>query len=213
MMKKIVISVIIICIIGLGIYFAPRNLFSQDTKPKEESKQEKLDNDIYEIVYSTDYLYTKPEDLYKQSTLAVIAEYVKDNETYVSSDVRAHTLSEFKIIKTLKGKSNKETIEVSHVGGTVPMSEYIKYQSKEQTEKQGLDKLSEAEIAKRQVKFTSKDYNLSLKKGAKYVLFLTYDSDYEQYVAASDEYSMLEYSDGKVFDIVTNKYESYDYLK
>ena len=225
MMKgKIILVVFTLSIIVSGTILVNTN--NNDNKSvlsnrndSESTQNETLDGEKnnYQVYYTSDYLYTEPNDIFNHSSLVVIGEYVQDLKSFVGNDERAHTVSEFKISKVLKGDFSLDTIEIVRLGGTVPLSEYIATQTQEQLEKKGISTLSKSQIAKSSVEFISQDYNLNLKQKAnkKFILLLNYDSDNEMYVASADEYSILEFDTSKneVYNINNKQFENYSFIK
>ncbi len=225
MMKgKIILVVFTLSIIVSGTILVNTN--NNDNKSvlsnrndSQSTQNETLDGEKnnYQVYYTSDYLYTEPNDIFNHSSLVVIGEYVQDLKSFVGNDERAHTVSEFKISKVLKGDFSLDTIEIVRLGGTVPLSEYIATQTQEQLEKKGISTLSKSQIAKSSVEFISQDYNLNLKQKAnkKFILLLNYDSDNEMYVASADEYSILEFDTSKneVYNINNKQFENYSFIK
>jgi hypothetical protein len=224
MKGKIILVVFTLSIIVSGTILVNTN--NNDNKSvlsnrndSQSTQNETLDGEKnnYQVYYTSDYLYTEPNDIFNHSSLVVIGEYVQDLKSFVGNDERAHTVSEFKISKVLKGDFSLDTIEIVRLGGTVPLSEYIATQTQEQLEKKGISTLSKSQIAKSSVEFISQDYNLNLKQKAnkKFILLLNYDSDNEMYVASADEYSILEFDTSKneVYNINNKQFENYSFIK
>lgn len=213
---KVIIPIAVIAIVG--IIMIPSVIKKYDSKvlTNKQSVDDNLNND-YEVYYENDYLYMKPEDLFNHSSLVVIGEYTKSLNSYVGDDQRAHTKEQFKVDKVIKGDYKFDNIVISRTGGTISLEEYIKTQSKEQIEKKGLNKLSKEEIKTSKVKFISEDYNLDLKENSnqKYILLLNYSSKNDEYVASSDEYSILKYNpeSNEIYNILNKRYEKTDFVK
>ncbi len=223
MMKgKIILTVFAISIIVSGTILVTTNnnknvLGNRNDLQDTQSETLGRGENNYQVYYTSDYLYTEPNDIFNHSSLVVIGEYIQDLKSFVGNDERVHTVSEFKISKVLKGDFSSDTIEIVRLGGTVPLSEYIATQTQEQLEKKGISTLSKSQIAKSSVEFISQDYNLNLKQKAnkKFVLLLNYDSNTEMYVASADEYSILELDTSKneVYNINNKKFENYSFIK
>ncbi len=225
MMKgKIILAVFTLSIVVSGTILVNTNNNDNKNVLRDRNDSQSTQNETlgsgennYQVYYTSDYLYTDPNDIFNHSSLVVIGEYVQDLKSFVGNDERAHTVSEFKISKVLKGDFPSDTIEVVRLGGTVPLSEYIATQTQEQLEKKGISTLSKSQIAKSSVEFISQDYNLNLKQKAnkKFVLLLNYDSNNEMYVASADEYSILEFDTSKneVYNINNKQFENYSFIK
>ncbi len=160
MKGKIILVVFTLSIIVSGTILVNTN--NNDNKSvlsnrndSQSTQNETLDGEKnnYQVYYTSDYLYTEPNDIFNHSSLVVIGEYVQDLKSFVGNDERAHTVSEFKISKVLKGDFSLDTIEIVRLGGTVPLSEYIATQTQEQLEKKGISTLSKSQIAKSSVEF------------------------------------------------------------
>ncbi len=216
---KFILTVLTLSIVSGVILVTTNNEDNKETLKDKSIQNETLDkggND-YQVYYTSDYLYTEPNDVFNHSSLVVIGEYVQDLKSFVGEDERAHTISEFKISKVLKGNFSSDSIEVVRLGGTVPLSEYIATQTKEQLEKKGINALSTAQIEKSKVEFISQDYDLNLKQktNKEFMLLLNYDSNNQMYVASADEYSILEIDTSKneIYNINKRQFENYNFIK
>lgn len=216
---KIIIPIAVIAIVGIIMIPSVSKKYDSKVSTNKQSVDDNkynINND-YEVYYGNDYLYMKPEDLFNHSSLVVVGEYTKSLNSYVDDDQRAHTKEQFKVEKVIKGDYKSDNIVISRTGGTISLEEYMRTQSKEQIEKKGLNKLSNEEIKTSKVKFISEDYNLDLKENSnqKYILLLNYNSKNDEYVASSDEYSILKYNpeSNEIYNILNKSYEKTDFVK
>ena len=177
---------------------------------ENETENEKAEN--LEVVYANDYLYITPQDVINHSDLVVVATLKNRGESYMAADQRAHTVEYYSVEKVLKGSYSQSEIEISRLGGEVPLKEYLKTQDSEQIIKKGLDKYSEKQLNEIKIRFVPEEKKLQSlsESNTKYLLCLVYAPEENRYIALSDDYGILKYKEetDEVFDIDSNNYVS-----
>ena len=158
----------------------------------------------YDIPYSSDYIWTSVEDLYKNADLVIIGDYKETKDTYYAKDRgRLITSGTVEIETVIKGDLTEmsfETEEIEYYGGKMSVSEFIKQNGKEVTKQYVNDNFEEQEVRERYIGEKSST-SVNAKEGHKYLIFLNYDKDSDRYFVCSDSYGMRELNDeGKAWN-------------
>ena len=158
----------------------------------------------YDIPYSSDYIWTSVEDLYKNADLVIIGDYKETKDTYYAKDRgRLITSGTVEIETVIKGDLTEmsfETEEIEYYGGKMSVSEFIKQNGKEVTKQYVNDNFEEQEVRERYIGEKSST-SVNAKEGHKYLIFLNYDKDSDRYFVCSDGYGMRELNDeGKAWN-------------
>ncbi|MGE5456576.1 MAG: hypothetical protein ACM3O4_05715 [Ignavibacteriales bacterium] len=206
-MKKIIFLSFIVIISILGLFV----IFSEDNRGRtlERNNDTNVKTVVYKISKNFDILYNQPKDLYNQSQLVVIGNFLNDENTEMTDDSTFITNTTFKIENVLKGNVEDENIKVSYLGGVISVKDYSKNISIEVLKAQGLEKYINDED--KYVEFEFYEAPVNIEKGKdndKYLLFLSYDKEKKIYQPYSNGYGILKIINGNsVFNKITQEYE------
>lgn len=178
------------------------------------------ENVILEVTMQNSYKTGDIEELYKDSSVVLIAEFLSNGKTEIKNNGIPNTYISFKIKKVLKNDSGIELgdkIDAKRTGGTVTVQELIAARGPEYAKKMGIDNMSKVAVQNKLVKFVNSD-NLgdkSLTEWKTRLLMLTYDKEDNSFVIMQDEYGMLSYDEttNKAFGIKEGKNVEYSFLE
>lgn len=228
--KKNYIYISILVAIALGIVIINNNgkeIFSLKGNREKQNFSEITNTTknedkeiILEVSLDASYKTGDIEELYKDSSVVVIADYIGDEKTIIEKNNTPFTLSKFKVKKIIKnGTTTKIGNEVTakKMGGVITVQQLLDARDPAFAEKIGINKLSKEERKSKYVKFFS-NANLGdkdLEKHKTRLLFLNYDKENECFVIVQDDYGMLSYNEdtNTAFDITNQSYKQYSFLK
>lgn len=112
-------------------------------------------------------------------------------------------------ITVLKGDFTKKEIDISFYGGSMSVMDYIKHVSPDICAKRGYDKMSEAEAARTIISSPKSEWSANPVSGARYLIFLCYNEETNEYFVACDGYGMREVNNkGGVWNPDSKQYEA-----
>lgn len=204
---KCIILLILLFFMTLIIYLCLKDNCINGVAYKNVEKENEQYN--YTIYSNTDYIATKPNDIYKYADLVIVGNYKQTNRNYIGNIQAVVTESKFSVKDVLKGTYDKNEIIINYYGGTVSLEEYVKSLSEQQIEKRGLNLLNERQIKQGTVSYdvgrTKVDIN---NRNDDYLIFLSYDKESDIYFVLADGYGMRKLSDdNKIFDLDMNSYD------
>lgn len=226
--KKILFTSILIVILG-GVIVTKNGIktasFKEDIEKEPYSEinyASEIDDELVTLEVSVDASYKTGdiEELYKDSSVVAIADYVEDKETIIEKNDSPYTLMVFSIKKIIKNDSavkigNK--VITKKMGGTITVQQLLEARDAAFAEKLGVNNLTKEEKNSKYVKFYN-NTNLGdkdLKEHKTRLLFLNYDEKNEYFVIVQDDYGMLSYNEenNTAFDITNQGYKEYSFLK
>lgn len=207
----VIIGIALFLLFSTAIFLNNRKDSSQYSATNNKLSMIKEDNSEdydFTIHSNADYIAIKPDDLYKNADLVIIANYNCDNKNYIGNNQSIITEASFDVQKVIKGEYKNNKININYYGGSVPLSDYIKCLSSEQMKKRGLDTLTEEETHKGRVTQVVDKSQIEAKKDENYLIFLSYDKENDIYFVLADGYGMRKLSeDNKIFNSDTNSYD------
>lgn len=176
------------------------------------------ENVIFEVTMNNSYKTGDIEELYKDSTVVLIGEFLSIGKTEIKNNGIPNTYISFKIKKVLKNNSGVELgdeIDAKRTGGTVTVQELIAARGIEYVKNMGIKNVET--VQDKLVKFNVSN-NLgdkSLTEWKTRLLMLTYDKEDNSFVIMQDEYGMLSYDEttNKAFEIKEGKNVEYSFLE
>lgn len=226
--KKIIRLSSLAIIIALGIVITTKvdsKDFLKNSKSINSEQQKTIlnktnDNIVLEVTMESSYRTGSIEELYNDSAVVLIAEYLSDVKTDIKTTGNPNTYSSFKVKKILKNESEQkinDTIIARRMGGTVTLKELLDVRSPEYAKKMGVDNLSEEQINTSLVKFTNNDElgDKSLNECKTRLLLLNYDKETNDFVIMQNDYGMLSYDENTntAFDVNGHENIQYSFLK
>lgn len=224
--KKIIYLGIFLLIFIVGTVVILKNVNKDKMLKEADNKQENIpvsknedENVILEVAMQNSYKTGDIEELYKDSSVVLIAEFLSNGKTEIKNNGIPNTYISFKVKRILKNDSGIELgdkIDAKRTGGTVTVQELIAARGPEYAKKMGINNMSKAAVQNKLVKFVNSD-NLgdkSLTEWKTRLLMLTYDKEDNSFVIMQDEYGMLSYDEttNKAFGINENNNIEYSFL-
>lgn len=225
--KKIIYLGIFLLVFVVGTVVILNNVNKDKMLKETDNGQENIpvsknedENVILEVTMQNSYKTGDIEELYKDSSVVLIAEFLSNGKTEIKNNGIPNTYISFKIKKVLKNDSGIELgdkIDAKRTGGTVTVQELIAARGPEYAKKMGIDNMSKVAVQNKLVKFVNSD-NLgdkSLTEWKTRLLMLTYDKEDNSFVIMQDEYGMLSYDEttNKAFGIKEGKNVEYSFLE
>lgn len=174
-------------------------------KPIDESEIKDIADGV------ADYLHTKPEDLYESAEYVVVGELGEDIKTYGLPEGAGYPLTVTTItpLEVLKGDP-PDSIEFTYRGGILPYREYLEAQP--DYDKERMMNEYETSPKLREYKYVRAKPDTEMKKGNRYLFFLSYNETLGTYQAHAGPYGALLLTDDgtEVFRPGIEKYESVD---
>lgn len=224
--KKIIYLGIFLLVFVVGTVVILNNVNKDKMLKETDNGQENIpvsknddENVILEVTMQNSYKTGDIEELYKDSSVVLIAEFLSNGKTEIKNNGIPNTYISFKIKKVLKNDSGIELgdkIDAKRTGGTVTVQELIAARGPEYAKKMGIDNMSKVAVQNKLVKFVNSD-NLgdkSLTEWKTRLLMLTYDKEDNSFVIMQDEYGMLSYDEttNKAFGISEKSNIEYSFL-
>lgn len=226
--KSIICLSISVVIVVLGIAVAIKinnkeTLFKSTLENKEKNaliSSENEDNIILNVTMEASYKTGNIEELYEDSPVVLIAEFLRDEKTEIKYNDIPNTYSSFKIKQIIKNESGVklgDEILVKRAGGVVTFQQLLDARGPEYAKKIGADNISKEKTKTGLVKF-SHNNNLgdkSLNECKTRLLMLNYDKTDDTFVVMQDDYGMLSYDEkaNTAFGIGDKKNIEYSFLQ
>lgn len=176
-------------------------------------------NIILSVTMENSYKTGNINELYDDSTIVLIADYVNDEKTEIKYNGVPNTISKFNIKKVLKNDSGvklSNQIQISRRGGVVTLKQLLNSRGEEYVKKMGVDNLSKEQIETGLVEFKNNN-NLGDKdlNEWKTRLLLNYNKDDNTFILMQDDYGMLSYDENNntAYDFNSGEYIRYSFLK
>lgn len=227
--KKNILLYCLITLVVVGLSVIAINHKNNLLKSKsnlENNLQEEIntnynkDNIILNVTMESSYKTGNIEELYDDSSVVLIADFVADEKYIINDNGIPNTYSLFKVKKILKNESGKkisDTIYVKRTGGIVTLKQLIDARGEEYAKKMGINNLSKEKIENGLVEFKNNtnlgDKNLTEWKTR--LLMLTYNKSDDTFSVMQDDYGMLSYNEknNTMFDFNTKEYLKHSFLK
>lgn len=199
--------------------------FKEEIKKFEESQTIIPQTEIKKTYYLNipviiDYVTGDIEELYKKSSVVVIADYIEDEYTELKNNSLPQTLSKFKIKKIIKNETNNNLgseLLAERIGGTVSLKELISSKGLEYCKANIDANISEDNAEKCIVKLYHDDFlnDKNIYEHSTRLLMLNYNENTGNFVINQNSYGMLSYNeeDDTAFDINSQKYVKYSFLQ
>ena len=176
------------------------------------------ENVIFEVTMNNSYKTGDIEELYEDSAVVLIGEFLSMGKTEIKNNGIPNTYISFKIKKVLKNDSGVELgdeIDAKRTGGTVTVQELIAARGIEYVKNMGIKNVET--VYDKLVKYNVSN-NLgdkSLDEWKTRLVMLTYDKEDNSFAIMQDEYGMLSYDEAtnKAFGIREGKNVEYSFLK
>lgn len=208
---KCIVLLILLCVItAIIIIFLDQESKKNAANYYAYNNNKDDENYNYTLYSTTDYIATKPEEIYKYADLVIIGNYKSNNKCYMGNAQAVVTESVFNVKKVIKGNYNKDEININYYGGTVCLDDYIKCLSEAQIRKRELNNLTEKQRKSGTVSYDVGKTKVDISENNEdYLIFLSYDEKSNIYFVLADGYGMRKISnDNKIYNLDTKKYEN-----
>lgn len=173
---------------------------------------------IFEVTMNNSYKTGDIEELYEDSAVVLIGEFLSIGKTEIKDNGIPNTYISFKVKRILKNDSGVElgdVIDAKRTGGTVTVQELIAARGIEYVKNMGIKNIEN--VQGKLVKFSVSN-NLgdkSLDEWKTRLVMLTYDKEDNSFAIMQDEYGMLSYdgATNKAFGVKEKKNVGYSFLE
>lgn len=177
-------------------------------------------NIILNVTMENSYKTGNINELYDDSAIVLIADFVNDEKTEIKYNGVPNTFSKFNIKKVLKNDSGvklSNQIQIRRRGGIVTLKQLLNSRGEEYIKKMGVDNLSKEQIETGLVEFKNNN-NLGdkdLNEWKTRLLLLNYNKDDNTFILMQDDYGMLSYDENNntAYDFNSGEYIRYSFLK
>ena len=158
----------------------------------------------YEVQQSNDYnIPTDLKSMIEAVDLVIVGTYDGTVSTYATEIGQIYSFGKVSDFYILKGDVSLGSIEITFHGGSLPVSEFMKYVRPDISEKCGFDKLTKYEADTKYIGIPSTKYSVNPLETYTYLFLLNYDDENNVYVVSCDAYGVRHVTK----DANRNKYE------